>query len=62
MEKIERLLKFAFSTDFLLKLLIIAGILAILKIADGNFYVRIDHYHNSGYGGFEVKIKEGQRP
>jgi len=62
MENIKRLLKFAFSTEFLLKLLIISGILAILKIADGNFYVRIDHYHHSGYGGFEVKIKEGQRP
>lgn len=61
MDKIKRALKIAFSTDFLLKLLIIAGIIAILKIANGDFNIRIDHYHSNGYGEFEVKMKEVQQ-
>lgn len=62
MEQIKRIIKSVFSTEFLMKLLIIAGVIALLKISDGGFFIRIDHYHNSGYGGFDVNLKETERP
>ncbi len=55
-EKIKELLFKAFSTDFLLKLLIISAIIFLLR---GEFRVshRIDAHMTSGYGGIDLNVK-----
>ncbi|MEJ7929880.1 MULTISPECIES: hypothetical protein [Ramlibacter] len=58
MDKVKRFFEFLFSKDSLLRLLIIAGIFALLSVSDGRFNIRIDHYHNLTYGGFDVNVKE----
>ncbi len=47
--------KALFSTQFLLKLLIIAGIYALLNFADHGVSVSISHYV---YGGLELTLKD----
>lgn len=55
-DKIKELLRKAFSTEFLLKLLIISAILFLLR---GEFRVshHIDSYITSGYGGIDLNVK-----
>lgn len=52
---IKRMFAAIFSTEFLIKILLIASILAVLDYLDRG--LRISLTHNI-YGGFEVTVKE----
>jgi hypothetical protein len=55
-QKLVKFLTYAFSREFLIKLLIISVIYFLVR---GEFTFRHDvrSYLESGYGGFEIKLK-----
>jgi hypothetical protein len=59
MEKLKAIFTYAFTVDFLLKILIITAIGTLWR---GNFTIYLEHSSlslNSGYNdGFEIKLKE----
>lgn len=55
---IRKILAELFSTEFLLKILIISAIFAVLKFVDSGIRITIYHYINNPYGGFEIVFKD----
>ena len=47
-----------FSTEFLIKILLIASIFAVVNYLDRGLRISLDHTISSRYGGFEVTVKE----
>jgi hypothetical protein len=60
MEKIKRILYYLFSTEFLLKALII---FSIITLARGEFVIKHKGYVelDSPYGGFDLNIKSNNQ-
>ncbi|MBP9709344.1 MAG: hypothetical protein KBD78_17045 [Oligoflexales bacterium] len=60
MEKLKRILYYVFSTEFLLKALIV---FSIITLARGEFVIKHTGYIDvsSSYGGFDLNIKSNNQ-
>ena len=58
MDFVKRMFTAIFSTEFLLKILIISAIFAVLQFVDRGIRIYINHDIGSHYGGIEIVLKD----